>query len=57
MNSASFIHANLPRVRCSKCGKTKQVPVPWARSGSGFSLLMEALLVVLAKQMPVRAVG
>ena len=53
----AFIHADLPRVRCAKCGKTKQVPVSWARSGSGFSLLMEALLVVLAKQMPVRAVG
>jgi transposase len=53
----AFIHANLPRVRCSGCGKTKQVPVPWARPGSGFSLLMEALLVVLAKQMPVRAVA
>jgi transposase len=53
----AFIHADLPRVRCSGCGKTKQVPVPWARSGSGFSLLMEALLVVLAKQMPVRAVA
>lgn len=53
----AFIHADLPRVRCSTCGKTKQVPAPWARSGSGFSLLMEALLVVLAKQMPVRAVG
>ena len=53
----AFIHVDLPRVRCASCGKTKQVPVPWARSGSGFSLLMEALLVVLAKQMPVRAVG
>lgn len=53
----AFLHADLPRVRCSKCGKTKQVPVPWARPGSGFSLLMEALLVVLAKQMPVRAVA
>jgi len=53
----AFIHADLPRVRCAGCGKTKQVPAPWARPGSGFSLLMEALLVVLAKQMPVRAVG
>lgn len=53
----AFLHADLPRVRCSKCGKTKQVPVPWARPGSGFSLLMEALLVVLAKQMPVRAIA
>jgi len=53
----AFIHADLPRVRCSECGKTRQVSAPWARPGSGFSLLMEALLVVLAKQMPVRAVA
>ena len=53
----AFLHADLPRVRCSKCGKTKQVAAPWARPGSGFSLLMEALLVVLAKQMPVHAVS
>lgn len=53
----AFIHADLPRVRCSKCGKTTQVVPPWSRPGSGFSLLMEALLVVLAKQMPVRAIG
>jgi transposase len=52
----AFIHADLPRVRCSKCGKTTQVIPPWARPGSGFTLLMEALLVVLAKQMPVRAI-
>ena len=53
----AYLHADLPRVRCTKCGKTKQVAAPWARPGSGFSLLMEALLVVLVKQMPVRAVG
>ncbi len=53
----AFLHADLPRVRCSKCGKTTQVTPPWSRPGSGFSLLMEALLVVLARQMPVRAVA
>jgi len=53
----AFVHADLPRVRCASCGKTRQVPAPWARPGSGFSMLMEALLVVLAKQMPVRAVA
>lgn len=53
----AFIHADLPRVRCSKCGKTTQIVAPWSRAGSGFSLLMEALMVVLAKQMPVRAVA
>jgi len=53
----AFLHADLPRVRCSKCGKTTQVTPPWSRPGSGFSLLMEALMVVLARQMPVRAVA
>ncbi len=53
----AFIHADLPRLCCSKCGKTTQVAPPWSRPGSGFSLLMEALIVVLAKQMPVRAVA
>ena len=53
----AFIHADLPRVRCAECGKTTQVKPPWSRPGSGFSLLMEALLVVLAKQMPVRSIA
>ena len=53
----AFIHADLPRVRCAECGKTKQVTPPWSRPGSGFSLLMEALIVVLSKQMPVRSVA
>lgn len=31
--------------------------VPWARSDSGFTLLFEALVVLLAKSMPVLAVA
>ncbi|NCA90659.1 MAG: hypothetical protein EOM92_17700 [Gammaproteobacteria bacterium] len=27
----------MPRVSCGACGKTTQVPVPWAREDSGFS--------------------
>lgn len=53
----AYIQADLPRIRCSRCGKTIQVVAPWARPGSGFSLLMEALLVLLARQMPVRGVA
>ena len=53
----AYIQADLPRIRCSRCGKTTQVIAPWSRPGSGFSLLMEALLVLLARQMPVRAVA
>jgi transposase len=53
----AFIQARLPRVRCGACGKTSQVPAPWARPGSGFSALMEALVVTLAKSMTVREVA
>ena len=53
----ALLHAKVPRVRCQACGKTSQVPVPWAREGSGFTLLMEALLVSLCQAMPVRQVA
>ncbi|WP_421621137.1 ISL3 family transposase [Alkalilimnicola ehrlichii] len=53
----AFIHAPVPRVRCGDCGKTTQVAVPWARPGSGFSELFEAMVVTLCAQMPVQAVA
>ncbi|WP_440998228.1 transposase family protein [Arhodomonas sp. SL1] len=27
----AYVHASVPRVRCSSCRKTTQVAVPWAR--------------------------
>jgi len=53
----AFIHAQLPRVHCGVCGKTAQVSVPWARPGSGFTLLFEALVLTLAQAMPVAQVA
>lgn len=53
----AYIHATVPRVRCSGCGKTTQVPVPWARPQSGFTRLMEALVVTLCRAMPVNTVA
>lgn len=60
----ALIHAEVPRVRCAECGskgdpEVRQVPVPWARERSGFSLLFEALVVTLARmsRMPVRRIG
>jgi transposase len=52
----AFITARVPRVTCRSCG-VKTVAVPWARPGSGFTLLMEALILELARQMPVRAIA
>jgi len=53
----AFIHAQVPRVACSQCGKTGQVPVPWARSGSGFSQLFDAFVIALAREMPVKTIA
>jgi transposase len=53
----AFIDARLPRVACTHCGKTAQADPPWSRTGSGFSLLMEAFIVALCQGMPVAAVA
>ena len=50
----AWMHAEVPRVSCSPCGKTSQVPVPWAREGSGFTLLFEALALTMCQGLPVR---
>jgi transposase len=49
----AWLHADIPRVACTACGKTSQVSVPWAREGSGFTLLFEALALSLCKELPV----
>jgi len=50
----AWLHAEVPRVGCDACGKTTQIGVPWAREGSGFTLLFEALALTLCKDLPVR---
>ena len=50
----AWLHAEVPRVGCTVCGKTTQVQVPWAREGSGFTLLFEALALMLCQGLPVR---
>jgi len=49
----AWLHAEVPRIKCGACGKVSQVPVPWAREGSGFTLLFEALGLSLCRQLPV----
>jgi transposase len=50
----AWLHAEVPRVSCTACGKTTQAPVPWAREGSGFTLLFEALALTMCQGLPVR---
>jgi len=52
----AYLTTRVPRVRCGKCG-IKTVEVPWARSGSGFTLLFEALIMLMAKAMPVKSIA
>jgi len=50
----TMLTARVPRIDCRKCGK-RVVDVPWARPGSGFTLLFEALLMTMVPHMPVKA--
>jgi hypothetical protein len=50
----AWLHCDVPRIACGGCGKTTQMPVPWARPGSGFTAAFEALALTLCRQMPVR---
>ena len=50
----TILRARVPRTACEKDG-VLQVPVPWARKGSGFTLFFEAFAMMLAKEMPIAA--
>ncbi|WP_318557216.1 ISL3 family transposase [Geobacter anodireducens] len=54
----AYLHARVPRVKCpnSGCG-VKLVQVPWARAGSGFTLLFEALVMTMVRDMPVNVIA
>ncbi len=52
----AYIHCRTPRTNCPIDGP-KLVEVPWARSKCGFTLLFEAFVMELAKQMPVKAIA
>jgi transposase len=52
----AYLTARVPRIRCDACG-IKTVHVPWARPGSGFTLLFEALVMTMLSAMPVAAVA
>ena len=48
-----YIHARLPRI-IDKEGNVKTIEVPWARAGSGFTLMFEAFAMLLIEsEMPV----
>ena len=52
----TYLSARVPRVQCPQ-HQVKQVSVPWARPESGFTLLFEAFVMALVREMPVSAVA
>jgi transposase len=52
----AFLTARVPRVVCEEHG-ARLVKVPWARERSGFTLLFEALVMALVREMPVAPVA
>ena len=53
---SAYLTARVPRVECPE-HKVRQVALPWARERSGFTLLFEALVMALVREMPVAAVA
>jgi transposase len=54
---ACFLHCQVPRIKTSD-GRVETVAVPWARPGSGFTLLFEALaMALIEREMPVKRVA
>jgi len=54
---ACYLHCPVPRIKTSD-GRVETVPVPWARPGSGFTLLFEALaMALIEREMPVKRVA
>ena len=45
------------RVIQSACGKVTQTEGPWAHTGSGFTLVMVALLLTFSRKLPVLAIA
>jgi len=45
-----------PRTKCPKCGERLWQP-PWGRKQSGFTMLFEAFVMALAREMPISRIG
>jgi transposase len=54
---ACFLHCRVPRIKTT-AGKVQLIQCPWARAGSGFTLLFEAYaMALIEKEMPINKVG
>lgn len=51
-----YIHFRNPKVKCNNCGVHLFMP-PWSRPRSGFTVLFEAFILTLVKEMPVSKIA
>ena len=51
-----YIHLRTPRTQCPTCGEHLWAP-PWSRKQSGFTLLFEAFVMALVKEMPMSSIA
>lgn len=52
----AYLHARIPRIQCGDHG-VRMIDVSWGRPQSGFTMLFEALVLMLAREMPVKAIA
>jgi len=52
----TILQAEIPRVKCPTHG-VRQIAVPWAEPGSGFTALMESLVIDWLKEASIKAVS
>jgi transposase len=54
-----YIHADLPRIKCGICNRILRAKVPWAldKERHYFTLWFDALIIKLAKDMPMNAIS
>jgi len=52
----TFLEAEVPRIQCSEHG-VLQIDVPWAEPNSGFTALMEALIIDWLQEASIQAVA
>ena len=51
-----YLHLRTPYINCTDCGNHLFVP-DWGRTRSGFTLLFEAFILTLAREMPISAIA
>jgi transposase len=56
-NYKVFLHLNVPKLICPKCGKIVSHQVDWARKGCGLTELFEQKTIALAENMQFTAVS